>query len=250
MISFVVCSIDPAKFTALSQNLAEKMAGETYELIGIHNARSLCEGYNRGVARAKGEAIVFCHDDIEILADGFAQRLIGHLRHYDVVGVAGTDKLVGGLWSLAGPPHLFGQIATPKGGGFQVQIFNVPGRSVGRIQAVDGLFFAAKRAVVEKIRFDEETFDGFHLYDLDFTYAAFLAGFQLGVACDLYILHNSGGSPDQVFMQYAHRFNAKYRSHLFHSDASLIKQRKSQTGLAWVPTKTEIVDVMTPHYFQ
>jgi GT2 family glycosyltransferase len=131
-----------------------------------------------------------------------------------------------------------------------VQIFNVPGRSVGRIQALDGVFIAAKRAVVEKIRFDEQTFDGFHLYDLDFTYAAFLAGFRLGVACDLYLLHKSGGSPDQAFMQYAHRFNSKYRSHLYHSDASLIKQRKYQTGLAWVPTKAEIVDVMTPHYFQ
>lgn len=34
------------------------------------------------------------------------------------------------------------------------------------------MFFVAKRAVVESVPFDEDTFDGFHGYDLDFSLAA------------------------------------------------------------------------------
>ena len=40
------------------------------------------------------------------------------------------------------------------------------------LQGLDGMFFVAKRAVVESVPFDEDTFDGFHGYDLDFSLAA------------------------------------------------------------------------------
>jgi hypothetical protein len=38
------------------------------EIIGIHDARSLADGYNRGIAQSRGEHIILSHDDIEIRA--------------------------------------------------------------------------------------------------------------------------------------------------------------------------------------
>jgi hypothetical protein len=77
------------------------------------------------------------------------------------------------------------------------------------------LFFAASRQVCNTIRFDEATFDGFHFYDLDFTYRAFLAGFQLAVAWDILIIHDSIGSiTSAAWTRYSEKFAAKFRGRL------------------------------------
>ena len=94
MTSFIICSIDPVKFRFITMAIAQRMAGRPHEIIGIHDARSMCEGYNRGIARAVGEHLVFCHDDIDILSPDFSDRLAIGLAAYDIVGVAGTDRLV------------------------------------------------------------------------------------------------------------------------------------------------------------
>ena len=88
-----------AALTPDSQNLAVRIfrspasafAAEPWEMIQIHDAASLAEGYARGVARSRGEILLFSHDDVEILnPQHFVKRLRGHLANYDLIGVAGT----------------------------------------------------------------------------------------------------------------------------------------------------------------
>lgn len=247
MLSIIICSIDPAKFTAVSRNLAALLGDEPHEIIGVHDAKSLCEGYNRGAARASGEWFIFCHDDIEILSADFRQKLKRHMQSFDVFGVAGTDRVVNGLWSLAGPPYIHGQIAHfhPHSNEFDVSLFSAPARSVGKIQAIDGLFIAARREVVEKVPFDQETFDGFHAYDTDFTFSAYLAGFRLGVACDIAILHASVGNPDKVWQHYMQKFNRKHLCHLYP-----MPRRAFTVASVRVQTREEVIEVMTPPYWR
>ena len=99
MISIVICSIDARKIAAVSEMYARLFAGHAHEIIHIPDARGLCEGYNRGFAQSRGELVIFSHDDVEFRAPDFAERLLGHMAHCDVAGVAGTDKLSGGDWS-------------------------------------------------------------------------------------------------------------------------------------------------------
>ena len=54
----------------------------------------------------------------------------------------------------------------------------------------------------ESIQFDAATFDGFHLYDLDFSYRAFLAGFRIAIAWDIPIIHVSSGRLDAAWQRY------------------------------------------------
>jgi GT2 family glycosyltransferase len=245
MISFVVCSIDPQKFQKLTQNFQQRAGGD-HEIVAIHDARSLCEGYNRGAARAKGETIVFCHDDIEILSPDFPAKLDRAMTHYDIVGVAGANRVIGGLWSLAGPPFIFGQIThlDRATGAYEVQVFANGRRLFGSMHALDGLFMAVRREVIQKHRFDEQTFDGWHLYDMDFTFGAHLAGFRLGVSCEIQLLHDSRGSPDQVWMKYAQLFNRKYLQHLYP-----MAQRNFATLGVRVATREEALEVMTPRFW-
>jgi GT2 family glycosyltransferase len=240
MISIVICSRDDQRFRRVAEKYAVLLKDEPFEIIRIPDARGLCEGYARGFARSRGEHVIFSHDDIEILSPDFAPRLRRHLEQFDLVGVAGTNRLIRGEWVVAGPPYIFGQVAQPHAQmGFVVMIFGVGRRSFGGIQAMDGLFFAARREVVEKVGFDARTFDSFHHYDLDFSFSAYLAGFRLGIACDLFILHQSGGRHDEAWQRSAQRFQQKFAGKLYP-----MTQRQYTFALVGVPTREEIVEVM------
>ena len=51
-ISVVICSIDPRKFERVTASYRQRFAGHALEIIGVHDARSLAEGYNRAATRA------------------------------------------------------------------------------------------------------------------------------------------------------------------------------------------------------
>jgi tetratricopeptide (TPR) repeat protein len=218
-ISVVICSVDPVKFADVTAMYGRLLAGVPHEIVAIHDARSLCEGYNRALRQARGEWIVFSHDDIEVLADDFAARLARHLTSHQLVGVCGTSRLTGGTWHAAGWPHLRGLVAHryPDSGRFRVMVLDAEADVSTDVQALDGLFFAARREVVERIRFDEQTFDGFHLYDLDFSFAAHLAGFDVAVCHDIPMIHytyaDASGYVD-AYREYIGRFERKYAGRL------------------------------------
>ena len=178
--------------------LAMQFARHRFELIGIHDATSLCEAYNRGATRATGDVLIFCHDDIDIVHADFGERLLCHLSTCDVVGVAGAGKLVNAHWGHAGLPHLHGQIVHRPPGESDYLYFaaGLQAARVENISALDGVFIAMHRKVWEGIGFDAATFDGFHGYDIDFTYRAYLAGFRLAVPMDLLLIHFSTGGYD------------------------------------------------------
>lgn len=219
-ISIIICSIKPERFDKICANYHALLSGVQHEIIGIHDARSLCEGYNRGIRRATGEILVFSHDDIEILSSDFAAKLLAHLTRYELIGVAGTTRLIGGNWLYAGWPHIHGQIGSPgtNPGGIRVRVFQIQGVATANAQALDGIFLAARREVVERIGFDEMTFDGWHLYDLDFTYSAHLAGFRTAICHDLCLVHDSIGDYGRDWQHYAQRFEEKYRNRLPHGE--------------------------------
>ena len=66
----------------------------------------------------------------------------------------------------------------------------------------------------QRITFDADTFDGFHLYDIDFRDAARLAGLRVGVSTELIVAHASPGNYDAQWQVYADRFNRKYAGQL------------------------------------
>lgn len=242
MYSIVVCSIDKDKTKWITRHYKELFGGHPYELIIVPDARSLAEGYNRGARSARGEVLIFSHDDIEFLAPrDWLIRLKEHLQHFDIVGVAGTTRLIGPAWAAAGPPYTYGRVGELDGkdAPYRMLYCGAPAHSVGGIQALDGLFFAVKRPVLERVQFDEVVFDGFHCYDIDFTYSAYLAGFRLGVATDLAVLHLSQGQFGKDWSVYAERLVQKHAKKLHR-----MKQRRYQHGLVQVHSKSELLDVL------
>jgi GT2 family glycosyltransferase len=209
----------------------------------------MAEGYNRGLRLCRGDPVIFSHDDVHFLAPDFHARLMGHMEHCDVLGVAGTRLLTGPGWIHAGLTYAYGQVAYPNfvnSGQFGLVIWSAPRRRVDRIQALDGMFLCARRSVATSLGFDEQTFRRFFLYDMDFTYRAFLAGHRLAVACDLYPLHDSQGQDDELWEQDRKLFIEKFAGKLPASPATVLSY---QNGAMLVPTAQDVVRLMTPTHW-
>lgn len=246
MISLIICSIDPGRFRSVCESYARALAPELYEVIGIHDAKSLAEGYNRGVARSRGDLVIFSHDDVEVLNPDFRARLMGHMAHADLVGVAGATRVTGGAWAFACPPFAVGQIAhhKPEMGMYYAAVWGAPARRVEGIKIMDGLFLCARRAVVEAVSFDAEIFNGFHVYDADFTFRAHRAGFRLSVGCDLCLLHRSLGEYDEQWNRYEELFRLKHRGRL-----DVMTRRKFNCGYVACERREDLLEIMTPPWW-
>ena len=219
MLSFVINSIDGAKFASVSRWIERAVADAPHEIVGVHDARSMCDGYRRGLARSVGDPVVFCHDDIELLMPDLPARLARHLERFDVFAPVGTRKLVSMNWMDAGAEHLYGAMTGPVPGGdlgtgLSTGFFGGATRDVDGIVALEGIFIVARRDAAVALGWDAETFDGWHGYDTDFSFRAHLAGWRLGVALDLAIVHYSGGSYDANYMRAMARFDAKHAGKL------------------------------------
>jgi len=215
--SVVICSVDDEKFKHVEHTYQTVLAGESFEIIRISDAKGLCEGYNRGIEASQGAVVILSHDDAAPVRP-FAAKLRRHLRTVDIVGGAGTDRLIGPAWFTQGPPHTFGQVlnVVPKTGALSLSIFGVPSPLVTGIQALDGFWMAARRSVLEKGKawFDAKTFTGFHFYDLDFSLTAYKRGFAIGVATDLSLCHASSSGYNDQWKAEVPTFLNKWKDHL------------------------------------
>lgn len=246
MLSVIICSIDPVKFSRVTQMYGRLLAGNEFEIVGVHDALSMAEGYNRGLARSRGDLVIFSHDDVEFLTREFFARVQGHLLHCDLLGVAGTTRLCDAKWVTSAMPYVYGQVATPnpQAGMFDVAIWSAAARRIDRMQGMDGVFFCMRREVAQAIRFDQETFRDFHLYDLDFTFRAHLAGLRLSVATDLYIIHQSPGEASRTWPIDAARFLEKFKNSLAPKP-----YRSCRFTIINVQTIADVVEVMTPPHW-
>jgi GT2 family glycosyltransferase len=248
MISVVICSITPAKYEAVLANLRLRMGNEPWELIGIHDARSMAEAYNQVIPRLRGDIVILCHDDIELLNADFTTRLKRRMSQFDIVGVAGTTRLLDARWVGAGIPYLFGQMVHVQAdGSLTVDVYGAPRPAIGNIQAVDGAFMAVRRSVLNQIKFDAVNFDHFHIYDIDFCMSAYTAGLRLGVANDIHTLHFSGGTyDDDNWKTAAARFRKKWASRLRPPPKSYM----FNWAVAFCNSREHAIELMTPAYWQ
>ncbi|HEX4522792.1 MAG TPA: glycosyltransferase [Casimicrobiaceae bacterium] len=214
--SLVVCSVDRARLDECVARYRAAFADEPFDLIVIDDARSLAEGYNRGIARARGANIVFSHDDAFPISSAFADRLAAHLEQVDVVGIAGATAALSGFWGYAGQPHTHGHVvaAAPEGTHVDLLVWGAAGRRVDGIRLLDGCMIAARRDVAAALGFDAQRFDGFHLYDADFSLRASAAGYAVSVVSDITVYHRSTGDFDADWHRYHQMFLAAHAARL------------------------------------
>ncbi len=212
-VSIVVCSIDDARLSRMRASFTHALAGRDHEFVVIRDARSLAEAYSRGLERCSHEIVVFAHDDVELASARPFDFIAAALRESDIVGVVGSRLVSGPAVLWAGHPHLHGRVIHPAKAprpACDAWFYSLDAGLLHGMQALDGLMFATRREIVRRVGFDATTFDGFHFYDLDFTYRAFRDGLRLAVTTDVIAVHSSSGHFGDAWKRYAQRFKGKF----------------------------------------
>ncbi|RPI76953.1 MAG: hypothetical protein EHM45_11010 [Desulfobacteraceae bacterium] len=220
-ISVIVCSRESPQWNAHEQNVG-RTVGLDHEYIRIPNQSGqygICGAYNEGVGRAKGRILVFVHEDVFSMEPGWG-RILNEKFSQDpslgLVGVAGTQYLCVDhpAWLAAGEPFLRGRVVHESRAAHSIHltVFSWD-QSDTEVVAVDGLFLAIRAELFPAIRFDADTFDGFHFYDLDICMQV-RKTHKLVVTWDLLVKHLSKGTCDAIWAEAGERFLKKYRSEL------------------------------------
>lgn len=220
MISVIVCSrLDPSN-DIHRRNVAATLT-VPHEYIRIDNRTNrygICEAYNEGVYQSNGDILVFVHEDVFFMEPGWGNALESKFKDQSIglVGVAGTQYLFANPpgWVVAGRPFIKGRVVheLDNGNTYNLTVFSWEKQDCD-VVAVDGLFFAIRKDLFNRIRFDDSTFDGFHFYDLDICMQV-RKTHRLIVTWDILVKHLSGGAFNEIWKQYALRFFQKYRSEL------------------------------------
>lgn len=209
MISIIICSRKADIPQELKDNIAATIGCE-YELCMIdnsHNDYNIFTAYNEGVRRAKGDLLLFAHDDVaKYHTQDWGKNVEAHFKedeHWGLIGITGTHFLPGvpAEWYCCHTPS-GGCIQTVNGVTENTQDLSDfrDGKSIVEAVMVDGMWFCIRKKLFETIRFDNETFEGWHCYDTDICLQVINAGYKVGIASDVLIEHTSFGTWNEQWM--------------------------------------------------
>lgn len=175
--SIITCSKNPNWLRRCHAAIRNTTKG-LYETVVIDNSAgqySLAQAYNIGAERAKYDLLTFIHEDCLILTnlwDECIQDIYYCWPHVKVIGVAGTTLLPeSGIWWQPGRPYIMGRVLHFDTVRQWMSHYSNPRvYGVHNVVAVDGLFFVVRKSMMGGRKlFDDETFKGFHFYDIDFS---------------------------------------------------------------------------------
>lgn len=184
----------------------DKTIGVPYEIVSFYNPDGkdgICKLYNEGARRAKYDLLCFMHEDLniktqnwgKIVADAFDQK--SNLGIVGVVGSVYKSKAPTGWDAVSFDPTLV-KCNYIQGFKFSKQpsvayYENSSNEKLSNVAVVDGMWFCTTKTVAIKYPFDENLFNGFHCYDLDFCFQVGLTH-HIAVTYDVLIEHYSEGS--------------------------------------------------------
>lgn len=225
-ISIIICSRRPNISANLKQNIAETIGCE-YELIVIDNSHdqyNIFQAYNEGIKRSQGDVLCFMHEDIlyrskdwgTIVLDVFEDKTIG------LVGFAGTHFLSSSPFYWTNSPFISEHNLTNDKGVvlecFKDEYYDTHG--LADLVAIDGFCFFVKKQLFEYIRFDDNTYSGYHAYDMDICMQVIMAGYRVCACNKVLIEHfwsesDSGAKKGYELLDYnLELFANKYKDNL------------------------------------
>ena len=193
MIAFAACVGSEEKFRSFAQP-GLRLACEPDSLVAeVTTDSSIFSAYNEVLdalaPRDDLEAIILLHEDLEIVDSDFCGKVRRRLAEPDVavVGVVGATGVTSlAWWEGSGRGRCLESRGLVDFGG-------------GRhdVDSVDGLLLVLSPWAARNLRFDEDTFTGFHGYDADICFQARAAGKRVVVDEIAVVHHTKGGYGDR-----------------------------------------------------
>ena len=180
-----------------------------YENDGVS---SLPEIYNEGLNEAANNIIVFMHDDLILETKNITPKIVKLFEtnpDYGVIGLAGTDNLLSGMW-WQDRTSMYGVVGHEHEGKRHVNHYSKESYSekLKEVIVIDGLFMMVHRGRI-KHKFNEQ-FEGFHFYDLPICIENHLDGVKIGVTTKIMVTHKSIGMVNKKWEKNKFLFEALY----------------------------------------
>jgi hypothetical protein len=187
-ISVVTCVNDFDVYNScVVSSFKESQGSGNPDLVAVDNTSSqwsAAEALNRGLARAVGEIVVCCHQDVVFPPD-WVSRMLGQIRV-----VEDTDKNWGvlGTYGVSMNGKYVGRVIDPHGSPASSDL-------PVRVQSLDEHCLIIRKD--RGLEFDEQL-GGFHFYGADLCLQA-MAKEMTNFAVDACVQHLSGGTVDKYF---------------------------------------------------
>ena len=165
-----------------------------FELIKIDNTRntfkSAAEALNYGGNKARGNYIMFVHQDVDLSSNTWledVEKMLDSIPNLGIAGVAGVSEEEHSLGSRVKTIIKHGIPPRP--------VLDIPINSFQnpeKVQTLDECLVIVPRSVFNVLAFDEKMCDDWHLYAVDYCLSARKLGFD-AYAIPMFIYHQSTG---------------------------------------------------------
>jgi hypothetical protein len=246
MLSLIICSINPNILSGFKKNVSETI-GVDFEFLIWDNRNlnyGLCKVYNQMASKAKYPMLIFLHEDLKFRTINWGQYVVEVFEKNcstGLLGIAGgkyKSKLYSGWY--AGTDGLdFYHVMHQSGEKLwelkHPEVWETPEVDV---VSIDGIFMACPVKIWNKNKFDEQTFEGFHFYDVDFS-LRISQNHQVRVTNNIDIIHlNESGDYGDKWVLDAFIFHEKRKNFLPTSTESIdiksIDLRVAEYWLDWL----------------
>jgi hypothetical protein len=177
--------------------------------------KSLSEIYNEILKESKTDIVILCHDDIYFDTTSWYSKIMKHFEKSDfgIIGVAGTTSMTSsGQWwedrskmvGIVNHEH--------EGKKWESKYADSLENRIKQTVIIDGVFMAISKNRIKK-GFDE-SFEGFHFYDIPFCFSNHLENVKVGVITNIRITHKSIGMTNEQWEKNRQQFVQKYKNNL------------------------------------
>ena len=175
--------------------------------------KSLSQVYNEIIDESSHDILVLCHDDIYFDTNRWGKKLLRSFEshsEFGILGVAGSTFMPqSGQW-WEDRSKMFGVVNHEhEGKKWQSKYSQNEENEIKQTVIVDGLFISLDKNKIKK-RFDE-TVEGFHFYDVEFTFQNHLEDVKVGVMFNVRITHKSIGMTNEKWESNKQIFANKYK---------------------------------------
>ena len=215
-ITIVVSSRETTQEKQSFIEMISRTCGYQHHILFITNngGAGLTRVYNEALTQAPYDIVVFIHDDIDFLKEGWGAeivRLFQENKEYGIIGVAGSAEFDSNAawWQYK---NIYGQVLHRHEGRSWLSAFSpLLTKDLEEVCVVDGLCFAVDRNKITQ-RFDER-FEGFHMYEIDFCLSNFLDNkIKIGVTTNIRLAHNSIGALSDSWYEARDILNDKFKN--------------------------------------
>lgn len=218
MISIIVSSVSPEQNDRFRQNIKQTIGDTPYELL-VHDNREthwgLCKLYNELASKSNYDILCFLHEDILFHTFGWGKILMDFFHKTPKAGVVGfagatlKTKTFSG-WGGYKSTSRINILQCRRARKPRAYNANPEKDEFSPVAITDGMAIIVRKEIWEQNPFDQQTFNGFHLYDLDFSLQ--IAQRYTNYVCQIIeVEHLSPGSFSEVWHKESLKFHAKWK---------------------------------------